>query len=154
MHFDPMSEKDGAAAPKIIISNGDIRHTFAEANWQQIRQKASPALSEFTSLDDVSLSSSSPASSPVGSGDEGDRASGSKKSGGLGFPDPVFHNNALPSRSMQMPSRLSRESSKLIVLVFHWISCLTSTFHCKRSYFTNPKKKRLFCRNIFFIDRL
>ena len=149
MHLDPMSEKDEAAAPKILASHGDIRHTFAEANWQQIRQKASPALSEFSSLDDVSLSSSSPVTSPVASGDEGDRVSGSKKSGGPGFPDPVFHNSVLPSRNVQMPSRLSRESRKLVVLLFHWISCLSKS-PCKRFYFITQKKKRLFCK-IYFV---
>ncbi|KMT10305.1 hypothetical protein BVRB_5g120570 [Beta vulgaris subsp. vulgaris] len=107
-HLEP--EKGETTTPKFLVSNGDLRQGLGEINWQNIINKASPAPSEFVTLDDIPLSSTALEGSSSVSADKCDRVPLSKKFAASDFSDFISHRTAIPPK-MQLPARLSKQKN-------------------------------------------
>ncbi|KAL2892665.1 putative myosin-binding protein 4 [Bienertia sinuspersici] len=108
------------------MSNGDITQGIGKINLQRVIKKASHASLEFTSLDDIPLTSGALDSSPATLADKGDNVSLSNKFHSYEFSDFISHKSALPSETLQQPARLSRNKRKFILPISHSLHASTT----------------------------
>ncbi|XP_074316679.1 putative myosin-binding protein 4 [Silene latifolia] len=102
-------EKGETTTPTFFTPGGNARHSLTDISWQQIHKRNSPELPEFTSLDDIPLTSDVPEISAVISTNEFDRSSQSKKLSGSSSAD-YSHKTASLSVNVQFAVNQSKEN--------------------------------------------